>query len=50
VTSDGRVYKNDEKDKRKMLKTRPNTIVVESTGVYSIKSCQYFKEKGVKVL
>jgi transposase len=29
---------------------RPEAIVVEPTGAYSTRLCQYFKERGVRVL
>jgi transposase len=29
---------------------RPEAIVVETTGAYSTRLCQYFKERGVRVL
>ncbi|AWR95270.1 IS110 family transposase [Acidianus brierleyi] len=50
VTSEGRVYENNKKGYEEILKVKLNTIVVEPTGAYSIKPCQYFKEKGIKIL
>ncbi|AZF69104.1 IS110 family transposase [Saccharolobus solfataricus] len=52
VTSKGRVRKftNNEKGYEEILTMKPNIIVIEPTGVYSTRPCQYFKERGVKVL
>ena len=52
ITSRGRVrkYKNNLKGYEEILKMKPCTIVLEPTGVYAIRSNQYFKEKGIKVL
>ncbi|ADX83607.1 IS110 family RNA-guided transposase [Saccharolobus islandicus] len=52
ITSRGRVrkYKNNKRGYEEILKMKPCTIVLEPTGVYAIRPCQYFKEKGIKVL
>ena len=52
ITSRGRVrkYENNLKGYEEILKMKPCTIVLEPTGVYAIRSSQYFKEKGIKVL
>ncbi|MEM0104839.1 MAG: IS110 family transposase [Candidatus Methanomethylicia archaeon] len=52
ITSKGRVrkYKNNLKGYEEILEMKPCTIVLEPSGVYSIRPSQYFKEKGIKVL
>ncbi|ADX82095.1 IS110 family RNA-guided transposase [Saccharolobus islandicus] len=52
ITSRGRVrkYKNNKRGYEEILKMKPCAIVLEPTGVYAIRPCQYFKEKGIKVL
>ncbi|ACP49474.1 ORF2 in transposon ISC1229 [Sulfolobus islandicus Y.N.15.51] len=45
-----RKYENNLKGYEEILKMKPCTIVLEPTGVYAIRSSQYFKEKGIKVL
>ncbi|QIW23545.1 IS110 family transposase [Sulfolobus sp. S-194] len=52
ITSRGRVrkYENNLKGYEEILEMKPCTIVLEPTGVYSIKPSQYFKEKGIRVL
>jgi len=50
ITSRGGKYENNLKGYEKILDMKPCTIVLEPTGVYSIKPSQYFKEKGIRVL
>nr|WP_229572585.1 IS110 family transposase [Saccharolobus caldissimus] len=52
ITSRGRVrkYENNKKGYEEILKMKPCAIVLEPTGVYAIRPCQYFKERGIKVL
>ncbi|ADX83918.1 IS110 family transposase [Sulfolobus islandicus] len=52
ITSRGRVrkYKNNKEGYEEILEMKPCAIVLEPTGVYAIRPCQYFKEKGIKVL
>ncbi|MFP3260698.1 MAG: IS110 family transposase [Sulfolobus sp.] len=52
ITSRGRVrkYEDNLKGYEEILKMKPCAIVLEPTGVYAIRTSQYFKEKGVRVL
>ncbi|ACP36617.1 transposase IS116/IS110/IS902 family protein [Sulfolobus islandicus L.S.2.15] len=50
ITSRRGKYENNLKGYEKILDMKPCTIVLEPTGVYSIKPSQYFKEKGIRVL
>ncbi|ACP54833.1 IS110 family RNA-guided transposase [Saccharolobus islandicus] len=52
ITSRGRMrkYENNKRGYEEILKMKPCAIVLEPTGVYAIRPCQYFKEKGIKVL
>ncbi|ADX83917.1 IS110 family transposase [Sulfolobus islandicus] len=52
ITSRGRArkYENNKRGYEEILKMKPCAIVLEPTGVYAIRPCQYFKEKGIKVL
>ncbi|QXJ33914.1 Transposase [Saccharolobus shibatae] len=52
ITSRGRVrrYENNLKGYEEILEMKPCLIVLEPTGVYAIRPCQYFKEKGIRVL
>ncbi len=48
ITSRGRMrkYENNKRGYEEILKMKPCAIVLEPTGVYAIRPCQYFKEKG----
>ncbi len=52
VTSKGRVrkYRNDREGYERIMEMRPEVVVLEPSGVYSVRPSQYFKERGVKVL